>query len=49
MGAVCQVNGVPLPLCRQQRDVTLSALGHDESGPRVSHSLEEGEEVDKDE
>ena len=49
MGAVCQVNGVPLPLCRQQRDVTLSALGHDESGPRVSHSWEEGEEVDKNE
>lgn len=38
---------MPLPLCGHQRDVTLSMLGHDESGPSVSHGWEEGEEVDK--
>lgn len=49
MGAVCQVNGVPLPLCGQHGDVTPSVLGRDESGPSVSRGWEEGEEADKNE
>lgn len=49
VGAVCQVNGVPLPLCGQHRDVTPSVLGRDESGPSVSRGWEEGEEADKNE
>lgn len=40
---------MPLLLWGQHRDVTPSVLGHDESGPSVSHGWEEGEEVDKNE